>query len=98
MPLDLDRLYDAHAPALYAFLLNVSRQDAEARDAVQEIFLRLARKPEVFDDVRDERAFLLRLGHRLLIDRARRHQAHAHAIERAAQEPLPLFTPAEDPD
>jgi RNA polymerase sigma-70 factor (ECF subfamily) len=98
MPLNLARLYDDHAPALFAFLLNVTRSETETRDVMQEVFARLAARPERFDGVRDERGFLLRLAHNLAIDLTRRRMAHVNAIERAALEPADLFTNAPDPD
>jgi RNA polymerase sigma-70 factor (ECF subfamily) len=98
MPLDLARLYDDHAPTLFAFLLNVTRNETETRDVMQEAFARLAARPERFGGVRDERGFLLRLAHNLAIDQTRRRTAHANAIERAAHEPTELFEKAPDPD
>lgn len=98
MPLDLARLYDDHAPALFAFLLNVTRSETETRDVMQELFARLAARPERLDGVRDERGFLLRLAHNLAIDQSRRRMAHTHAVERAALEPVELFASAPDPD
>ena len=44
--LDLERLYDAHAQALFAFLLNFTRDEADTRDLLQELFVKLARQPE----------------------------------------------------
>ena len=61
-PLDLERLYDEHAQALFAFLLNLTRHEADTRDLLQEVFVKLAKRPDLLDGVRDERAFLLRLG------------------------------------
>jgi RNA polymerase sigma-70 factor (ECF subfamily) len=98
MPLDLARFYDEHAPALYAFLLNLTRSEAEARDLVQELFVRLAERPGRLSGVRDERAFLLRLGHNLAIDSMRRRTAQREAVERAAREPAEIFAPAVSPD
>jgi RNA polymerase sigma-70 factor (ECF subfamily) len=98
MPLDLARLYDDHAQALFAFCLNVTRREAEARDAVQEVFMRLVEKPERFAAVREARGFLLRMAHHALIDAARRRATHAAALERATREPVELFSPDGDPD
>ena len=98
MPLDLARLYDDHAPALFAFLLNITRNEPETRDVMQELFARLVEKPERFDGVRDERGFLLRLAHNLVIDQSRRRKAQANALERIAQEPVDLFANTADPD
>ena len=98
MPFDLARLYNEHAPALYAFLLNFTRSDAESRDAVQEVFVRLAEKPGRLDGVRDPRGFLLRLAHHIAIDASRRRTAHASAVERAGREPMELFAAASSAD
>ena len=40
----------------------------DTRDLLQELFVKLARRPQLLDKVRDERAFLLRLAHNLAID------------------------------
>ena len=98
MPPDLRQLYDDHAPALFAFLLNVTRSEADTHDALQELFVKLAARPALLDGVRTPRAFLLRLAHRLAIDTHRRRATHAHALERAAAEPPVLFAPTADPD
>ncbi len=98
MPPDLRQLYDDHAAALFAFLLNVTRSEADSRDALQELFLKLTARPALLDGVHSPRAFLLRLAHRLAIDGHRRRASHNHALERAAAEPPPLFAPTADPD
>ncbi len=38
----LAEIYDGHASALFAFLLNLTRQEADARDVLQEVFAKLA--------------------------------------------------------
>jgi RNA polymerase sigma-70 factor (ECF subfamily) len=96
MPPDLGQLYDEHAPALFAFLLNVTRNEADARDVLQEVFLKLARQPQRMDGVREVRAWLLRMAHRLAIDAVRRRASHDRAVERAAAEPAELFAPADE--
>ena len=54
----LARLYDGHAQALFAFLLNLTRDEEDARDLLQELFVKLAKQPGLLEGVRDERAFL----------------------------------------
>ena len=98
MPPDLQQLYDDHAPALFAFLINFTRREAEARDVLQELFLKLAARPERLAGVRETRAFLFRLAHHLAIDAHRRRATHATAVERAAGESIALFAVAVDPD
>ena len=97
-PLDLERLYDEHAQALFAFLLNLTRSEGDTRDLLQEAFIKLARRPELLDGVRDERAFLLRLAHNLAIDLIRRRGAREKQHEQMAREPHSVFAPAADPD
>ena len=75
--LDLERLYDEHAEALYAFLLNLTRDEADTRDLLQDIFVKLARAPDLLASARDERAFLIRLAHNAAIDLIRRRGTRA---------------------
>ena len=69
---ELERVYDAHASALFAFLLNLTRGEADTRDVLQEVFIRLARRPELLEGVENERHFLLRLAHNVAVDLVRR--------------------------
>jgi RNA polymerase sigma-70 factor (ECF subfamily) len=71
-PPDLARVYDEHAPALFAFLLDLTRSEADTRDALQEVFVKLGRQPHLLAGAREERGFLLRMAHNLAIDAIRR--------------------------
>jgi RNA polymerase sigma-70 factor (ECF subfamily) len=95
---ELERLYDEHASALFAFLLNFTRDEADTRDLLQEIFRRLMTRAGLPAGVRDERAFLLRLAHNLAVDLVRRRDTRARAVDRLATEREGLFAPAGDPD
>lgn len=95
---DLERLYDSHAQAVFAFLLNFTRSDADTRDLLQELFIKLARRPELLRGVRDERGFLLRLAHNLAIDLIRRRGAREKNYSRLAGESETLFAACDDPD
>ncbi len=97
-PLDLERLYDEHAQALFAFLLNLTRHEADTRDLLQEVFVKLAKRPDLLDGVREERAFLLRLAHNLAIDLVRRRGARDKYYEQLAEEAPSVFAPAVQPD
>jgi RNA polymerase sigma-70 factor (ECF subfamily) len=96
--LELARLYDDHAQALFGFLLNLTRNEADTRDVLQEVFVKLARQPERLNGVRDERAFLLRLAHNAAIDRLRRRATRERNYEQLAAEFASAFAPAHDPD
>jgi RNA polymerase sigma-70 factor (ECF subfamily) len=95
---ELRRLYDEHARTLYAFLLNFTREESDTRDLLQEIFVKLARNPELLDGIRDERAFLIRLAHNAAIDLIRRRGTRERTKENYAVESISPFAPATDPD
>ena len=97
-PPDIERLYDDHGQALFAFLLNFTRNEADTRDVLQEVFIKLARQPELLDGVREERAFLLRLSHNAAIDLIRRRGTREKNHEQLAAESANVFAPASDPD
>jgi RNA polymerase sigma-70 factor (ECF subfamily) len=96
--LDIERLYDEHAQPLYAFLLNFTRDEADTRDLLQEIFIKLARAPKLLNGVHDERAFLIRLAHNAAIDLMRRRGTRGRMKENLAAETVSLFAPAGNPD
>lgn len=95
---ELERLYDEHAQALFAFLLNLTRDEADTRDLLQEIFVKLAREPDLLAGVREPRAFLVRLAHNAAIDLMRRRGTRERTKEDFAQESASVFAPSADPD
>jgi RNA polymerase sigma-70 factor (ECF subfamily) len=95
---EIARLYDGHAQPLYAFLLNVTRDEADTRDLLQEIFVKLARDVKLLDSVRDERAFLIRLAHNAAIDLIRRRGTREKTKENFTAEKTSPFAPTNDPD
>ena len=95
---NIERLYDDHAPALFPFLLNVLRNEADTYDVMQEVFAKLARRSGLLDGVRDERGFLLRLAHNAAIDLMRRQGTRARNYAQLAAESAALFASSADPD
>ena len=95
---ELERLYDEHAGPLYAFLLSLTRDEADARDLLQELFVKLARQPGLLAGIRDERAFLLRLAHNAAIDLIRRRGSREKTRDQFAAEAGSIFAPAASPD
>lgn len=82
-PSVLARLYDEHAAVLHGFLLAWTGSAAEARDVLQETFVRAAGSEVEVERLESPRAWLVTL--------ARRHRA-------AAQEAPVLAPPTGDPD
>ena len=95
---DIARLYDEHAQLLFAFLLNLTRDEADTRDLLQEIFIKLTRDEKLLAGVREERAFLIRLSHNAAIDLMRRRGTRERTKENFAAEIISPFAPASDPD
>ncbi|HEY3932365.1 MAG TPA: sigma-70 family RNA polymerase sigma factor [Verrucomicrobiae bacterium] len=95
---EIERLYDGHAQPLFAFLLNFTRDEADTRDLLQEIFIKLARESKLLDGVRDERAFLIRLAHNAAIDLIRRRGTRERTKENFAAEIISPFAKSSDPD
>jgi RNA polymerase sigma-70 factor (ECF subfamily) len=96
--LDIERLYDEHVQPLYAFLLNLTRDEADTRDLLQELFVKLARNAQLLQGVREERAFLIRLAHNAAIDLMRRRATRDRTRENFAVEMTSAFASTDDPD
>lgn len=94
---DIARLYDDHAQPLFAFLLNLTRDEADTRDVLQEVFVKIARDENLLAGVREDRAFLIRLAHNAAIDLLRRRGTRERTKEHFAEIISP-FAPAVDPD
>ncbi|MDB6055988.1 MAG: polymerase sigma factor, sigma-70 family [Verrucomicrobiales bacterium] len=97
-PLDIERLYDANAQALFSFLLNLIRNEADTRDILQEIFVKIAHNPKILKGVRNERSYLIRLAHNLAIDLIRRRATRVKNHEQIASETIGIFTESQKPD
>ncbi|MBN8249249.1 MAG: sigma-70 family RNA polymerase sigma factor [Verrucomicrobia bacterium] len=95
---ELERLYDAHAAALFAYALQLTRSESEARDVLQEVFMRLARREALPADLRDARAFLLRMTHHAVVDGVRRRESRRRTEDSVSEEPGSMFAPTSDPD
>ena len=82
----ISSLYDTHAPALFRFLMALTGHEADTRDILQELFLRISRRPA--DEVlRDPQAWLFRAARNLTTDHCRRRGARNRALDRMANEP-----------
>lgn len=90
----LPELYDAHAAGLFHYLASFTGEEADAKDLLQELFIKLARQA-IPEGIANMRAWLLRLAHRHAIDWLRRHQVRRRAEEQA---PMEMFAAHADPD
>jgi RNA polymerase sigma-70 factor, ECF subfamily len=95
---EIERLYDEHAQALFAFLLNFTRDESDTRDLLQEIFVKLSREPKLLNGVREERAFLIRLARNAAIDLIRRRGTRERTKENFSVENISPFASTSDPD
>lgn len=92
----LPELYDAHAAGLFHYFTSFTGEAADAKDLLQELFVKLGRQT-IPQNIANMRAWLLRLAHHHAVDWLRRHQVRRRA-EEAAQMPVETFAPQDDPD
>ncbi len=71
---DVAALVEAHAALLYRVAFSVVRSPAEAEDIVQESFLRAVEQGGKLGEVKELRAWLVRVAWNLALDRKRRTQ------------------------
>ncbi len=95
---NLERLYDEHAQAIFSFSLNLLRNEADARDVLQDVFVKLARQPSILENLRNPRGYFLRQAHNLAIDLMRRRESRERNHDAFAEDRCDLFAPPGDPD
>ena len=95
----LPELYDAHAAGLFHYLASFTGVEADAKDLLQELFIKLGQRA-IPGDIANMRAWLLRLAHHHAIDWLRRHSVRRQAEEAAAGRDalVETFAPQNDPD
>src|SRR5579872_6044165 len=75
-PVDSSRtiaqLVTEYSTALYRVAFSVTRNAAEAEDAVQETFLRVLRHESRLNEIRDYRVWLVRIVWNIVLDKKRR--------------------------
>ncbi len=93
----LERLYDAHGAGLFHYFLGLVKCEADARDLLQEFFIRLARRP-LPPGVADEKAFLFRSAHNQAVDWLRCTGTRRRLEEASRADTSRVFEPEADPD
>ena len=82
-PAVFERAYDEHARVVYAAAYRILGNQAQAQDVVQDVFLRLWRRPRTFDAARGELGPYLRMMARSrALDVWREGQAAGRASDR----------------
>jgi RNA polymerase sigma-70 factor (ECF subfamily) len=84
--LALESLYHDHAPALFRFIIRLTGNEAETKDVLQEVFVRLAKLGAPDGEIVSPRSWLFRLAHRIAIDRHRREETRSRHEYLARQE------------
>lgn len=95
-PQQLESLYDAFAPAVHAFALQLTRHEEASRDLLQNVFMRLARRPRF--TILNPRSFLLRCTYRAYVDLVRHESSRQRTLDEFAREPLDGFWGEPDGD
>ena len=92
---DLEQLYDDHAEAIFRYLCTLVQSETDARDRLQDLFLKVARQPSCLEGITNQRAYLLRVAHNIAIDAARRNTTRKEKHGELAISP---FASVADPD
>ncbi|CAN5724970.1 N/A [soil metagenome] len=82
---ELERCYDAHASGVFHYLVTFTKTETDARDLLQELFIKLARS-DSGTVLQNEKAFVYRLAHNLAIDWMRRRKVRWDTEERLVKE------------
>jgi RNA polymerase sigma-70 factor (ECF subfamily) len=93
---ELEAVYDAHASGLFHYLATITKTEADARDLLQELFIKLAKGAS--GRAHNQKAFLYRMAHNLAIDWLRRQRARLDSEDRLQKEHAPSEQSAVDPD
>lgn len=93
-PAALASLYDRYAPLVYGLARRIVRDEGQAEDLVQEVFLRVWNRPQVYDQGRGSfRAWLLSVAHHLAVDlirRRRREVSYRESLTGSTETPDPF--------
>ncbi len=100
-PLDTTRtipqLVAEYSTALYRVAFSVTRNAAEAEDAVQETFVRVLRHESRLGEIRDYRVWLVRIVWNIVLDKKRRAKTRPESEDIAEHaRALPSGDPAAD--
>lgn len=75
-------LYDRHASQLYGLLLRILKEQNEAEDALQEVFMRVWERASTYDEsLGSPMVWLTRIARNLAIDRLRSKFGHQRKLE-----------------
>lgn len=95
---ELERLYDRHADSVFRYAVALSGTLSDARDLLRNVMIRLAGDSGGWDDLRDERAWLLSITRHSAIDHFRRNEGRRRHHERSGDASGALFMASDDPD
>ncbi len=84
-----------HQSPLSLWLKSQTHDDSLAQDLLHDVFIRAMNQKKAFCDVRNTKAWLFKVARNLVIDHARKQQAHPMVEEVAFEEPK---SPAIDKD
>lgn len=80
----LEPIWDRCSDDLYGIALYRTGSAGEAEDAVQDVFVRLARRPEALARAKNPRTYLRRMAHNAAIDVIKRRRP-SESLERVAE-------------
>ena len=83
---ELERIYEAHAPSVFALFHQFTSNETDARDLLQDWLVKIGRGFDRLPEVENERAYLLKIAPRQARDWNRRQPPFLPS-------PIPSTTP-----
>lgn len=75
------QLYGLHGKALFRYLVSLCGNHDEANDLLQLIFVKICRRPERFQNLKDSQNFLLKVARNEWLDEIRRKKKQGGSID-----------------
>ncbi len=94
----LEKIYERHSSALFAFILNLLRDEELTKEVLQNLFRKLAARPQILDRAHKERPYLMQMAHNQAIDLIRKNRTATRYHDLYGSEHTNLFAPTPDPD
>ncbi|MCF7708824.1 MAG: sigma-70 family RNA polymerase sigma factor [Verrucomicrobia bacterium] len=95
---EIERIYDQNSQAMYAYLINMLRNEDDVYDVIQSVFEKITIHPKVLRMMRNERAYMLRMAHNMGVNLIKRRSTRDKAIEEYNKEKRPLVFDGEGND
>jgi len=90
----LEMIWDQYSTDLLAYLIGIMCSRFDAEDALQEVFITIAKKRHQLANARNLKAYLFRMAHNKAVSHIKQHSRRREQLEKKAD--WLIFTPKDD--